>query len=174
MKRETKDILLSLGLMIFFLLTYLYLVPLGIFVPSSIKIPVMSPAFFPKTVSVLIIILSLILLIQSIILARTHTQKQALDDRGDDNECEADRLIVRKVKIAKIGGAVMLLFLYYGTVMVFGMLPASIVFLLAFSLLYGERRFKITIPLAVMLPVLLYLFFTMVTKIPLPKGILFQ
>ena len=171
MQRETKDFLLSLGLIFFFLWTYLYLVPWGIFVPTSIKIPVMSPAFFPKTVSLFIIILSLILAIQSI-LAMKRKNKGTADVHEDEED--ADLSIPGRVKIAKIGGAMILLLLYYVAVIVFGMLPASMVFLVAFSLLYGERRLKITIPLTVTLPLLIYLFFTMVAHIPLPKGIFFE
>ena len=76
--------------------------------------------------------------------------------------------------VVKVLSAILLLFLYYLAVVWIGMLPASIVFLVIFSLLYGERRFKITVPLAVSLSLIIYLFFTKISKIPLPGGIFFE
>lgn len=173
MQRETKDLLLSLGLMLFFIWAYFYLVPWGIFVPASIKIAVMSPAFFPETVIVFIVALSLILAIQSIIAMKMKNTEGAVQG-GKAEAGETEPPVKRTVKIIKITASVILLILYYEAVIFFGMLPASIVFLVLFSLLYGERRFKITVPLAVLLPALIYMFFTMIAKIPLPKGILFE
>lgn len=172
MRRETKDLLLSLGLLLFFTWAYFYLVPWGIFVPTSIKIPVMSPAFFPETVIVFIVVLSLILGIQSVIAMKTGREGEVKGEMVETGETEQS--VSRAMKITKITASVILLLLYYEVVIYFGMLPASIVFLVLFSLLYGERRFKITIPLAIILPVLIYMFFTMIAKIPLPKGILFE
>jgi len=173
MRRETKDLLLALGLLLFFVWAYFYVVPWGIFVPTSIKIPVMSPAFFPQTVIIFIVALSLILAIQSIIAMKVKGT-EGRDDNEEAGTAEADQSVNRTRKIIKISAAMILLILYYEAVIFFGMLPASIVFLVLFSLLYGERRFKITVPLAILLPALIYTFFTVIAKIPLPKGIFFE
>jgi len=165
--------LLSLGLLLFFTWAYFYVVPWGIFVPASIKIPVMSPAFFPQTVIIFIVALSLILAIQSIIAMKVTGRKG--EATGETVETgKTDQSVTRAMKITKITASVILLILYYEAVIFFGMLPASIVFLVLFSLLYGERRFKITVPLAILLPALIYMFFTVIAKIPLPKGIFFE
>ena len=78
------------------------------------------------------------------------------------------------IKTLKVLSAIVLLFLYYQTVVWIGILYASILFLLIFSVLYGERRFKITLPLAVALSLTIYLFFTKIAQIPLPTGIFFE
>ena len=170
MRQEAKDLLLSIGLLLFFLLTFFYIIPKGIYVPGNIRLKVMAPDFFPKTVSLFLIFMSLVFGCQTLVLLhkRRHLQRP-------ETPPGTDRLkTIGWVPVVKVLSAIFLLFLYYQTVVWVGILAASILFLVIFSVLYGERRFKITIPLAVILSVVIYLFFTKIAKIPLPQGIFFD
>ena len=173
MRRDFRNILLAVGLLLFFAFTLFFIIPKGIFVPGSIKITVMSPAFFPKTVSIFLMGLSVVLAFQNLFLLRQKKQQKGIDESPSKMGAEDDRRPMW-TKALKVFSAIVLLFLYYKTVIWIGILYASVLYLLVFSILYGERRFKITLPLAVALPLAIYLFFTQIAKIPLPKGILFE
>jgi hypothetical protein len=130
----------------------------------------MSPDFFPKTVSLFLIFMSLLFGFQTLILRkkRRHIPTPETPPESAHNET------IGWVPFVKVLSAILLLFLYYLSVVWIGILPASILFLFVFSILYGERRFKITVPLAVSLSVIIYLFFTKIAKIPLPNGVFFD
>jgi len=161
-------------LILFFLFTLFFLIPKGVYVPANINIRVMSPDFFPRAVAIFVILMSLILALQNILVSGSKKRypdqnvERKLPQEGKDNDK------IRKLKIIKICVAIFLLFMYFQAVSLIGILPSSAIFLLAFSFLYGERRFKIIIPLAVFLPIILYFFFTRLANIPLPKGIFFE
>ncbi len=172
MRRSTKDVGLAVGLILFFLFTLFFLIPKGIYVPANINIRVMSPDFFPRVVAIFLIMMCVILALQSILSSRGRNANQK--EVKEFSQEGSERNKIRKVKIVKICVSILFLFIYFKAVKLIGMLPSSCIFLLAFSSLYGERRFKIIIPLAIILPLMLYFFFTQIAKIPLPKGIIFD
>jgi hypothetical protein len=173
MRQDVKDVLLAIGLLLFFLLTYFYIIPMGIYVPSNIRLRVMAPDFFPKTVSLFLIFMSLVLAFQTLVLMRKRRHGSILA-KPPESERSASDAEIGWIPVVKVLSAILMLFLYYLAVVWIGILAASILFLLIFSILYGERRFKFTLPLAVGLSVIIYLFFTKVAMIPLPNGILFD
>jgi putative tricarboxylic transport membrane protein len=164
---KTKDLALALGLMAFFMMTLFLVIPQGIYVPGNLRIRVMSPAFFPRVVTIFLIFMSGVLLAQTLIARKKKARGPAVSAEEKASEDLTKRIL-------RIPVAIVLLFFYYAAVTWIGLLFSSMIFLLAFSLLYGERRFRIIVPLAVVLPIALYYFFTRVAHIPLPKGILFD
>ncbi|MBW2152073.1 MAG: tripartite tricarboxylate transporter TctB family protein [Deltaproteobacteria bacterium] len=173
MHKDFRNIFLALALFLFSVLSLSYIIPKGIFVPASIKIRVMSPAFFPETISIFLALMSLILALQHIVLLRRRKYEKSMMEQFEQPESQQDDL-PPLLKTLKVVSAIVLLFLYYKTVTWIGILYASMLFLLFFSVLYGEKRFKITLPLAVALSLFIYLFFTKIAQIPLPKGSLFE
>ena len=75
----------------------------------------------------------------------------------------------RSITMAVI--AVINFYIYYLLIDWIGMVLASIIAVIVFVLKCGERRYKIMLPIAVLLPIGLYYFFLKVANIPMPLGI---
>ena len=98
--------------------------------------------------------------------------RQAIEKERDLLEQEKKEETLPLIKsILKIGTAIISLFVYYESVKILGMFTASILFFLVFTILYGDARYKIILPLAVILPLALSYFFTNVANVPMPQGI---
>ena len=69
--------------------------------------------------------------------------------------------------------AVINFFVYYLLIDWLGMVLASVIAVIVFVLMCGERRYKIMLPVAMILPVGLYYFFLKVASIPMPLGIFY-
>jgi len=166
-----KDLATGISITIIFALVYFYFIPLGIKVPSSVRLPMNSPAFFPKVVTLLLIGLGLLMIIQNLI-PYFKEGKEAIKKEKELIEKEkTEETFPLKKSIFKIGTAIIGLFVYYEAVKILGIFTASIIFFLVFTCLYGDSRYRIILPLAVILPLALSYFFTNVANVPLPQGI---
>jgi len=143
------------------------IVPISVQVPKSNKVLALSPDFWIKIILWFSLFLGVQLLYQGL-----KKAKQSLDD----DEIEA----IEKAKTHHhpIGRSVLLvivaivnLFVYFFLIDWLGMVIASFISVITFALLCGERRIKIILPIAVILPVGLYYFFLKVAQIPMPLGI---
>ena len=52
-----------------------------------------------------------------------------------------------------------------------GIVMASMIGLLLFAVIFGEKKIKILLPITLLFPICLYYFFVKVANIPLPLGI---
>jgi hypothetical protein len=142
-------------------------VPLGVQLPKSTPITAIRPDFWVKIIVWSTLLLGVFILFQGLHKAKTGPRK----DRADDSQSD---LVDHKALIKRSAGvvaAIILLFLYYFLIQWLGMVVASILVMFAFSMLYGERRFLIIIPLSVLIPVGLYYFFLKVASVMVPLGI---
>ena len=175
MKPQFENIVLGTGLIVFFAYVLFVLIPAEIFIPAGIRIRALSPAFFPRIVSILMIGLGAGIVVQSLLQIRSVRLMggvpPAQPEADDQQDTSTDLRL--PVKIAKIGFASVLLFCYYWLIGIFGMMATSIVMMPAFSFLYGYRKWKLVLPLSVVLAVSLYYFFAKVAHISIPKGSLF-
>ena len=84
----------------------------------------------------------------------------------DDDSSQAHPDAARRICLF-----LLLLGLYAGALNLLGFVVASMLALVGSLLLAGERRATIIIPVAALLPVVLYLFFYKIANIPIPLGI---
>jgi hypothetical protein len=155
-----RDLSIGLGTVAFFAVVLLAVIPYQIRVPANITVLALSPAFWPTMVCILGILIGLIIVYRGL-------RGISFDDDDPLAATEEPREEWRSV------AAVVMMFVYLGLVHVLGMLVASMLALLALAWLFGERRLRILLPVAVLLPLGLYYFFTMIAHVPLPLG-LFQ
>lgn len=164
MTQSKKDILLGAILVIGFSFMLLVFIPMGIDVPKGIRIAATAPDYWPKLISAVMVLLGLVLLSQGI--------RQILRDRrshaGGKTAADAP---IRRSAFFRTAAALAGLPLYYLLVEPLGIVLSSMLALPFFAVIYGERRLKVLIPLALLLPAALYVFFTKVANIPMPLGI---
>jgi len=167
MEKLPKDFYLGAGLAAVSAIFLFFVIPKAVVVPSNIKIISLRPDFWPAILCVVIIILSLLLL------ATSYINYSASSPTGKQPH-SSEKIAPRPMAILKPLSVIGVLLLYYFSINFLGIILSSTAALLGLALLYGERNFKVLIPLAIIVPVVLYLFFSKVANVPLPIGDLFS
>ena len=142
------------------LLGLAYLVPVGVKAPPNISVAPLAPAFWPS------IIFWMMLGFATLIIAKGIFGIM----RADTDGAEVDADSGMKARTTRTLIAIVLLFVYQAALEPIGMVLASIIAGLAFTALAGERRYRYFVPVAVLLPIVLYYFFTKIAAIPIPLG----
>ena len=173
--RNYTDILAGAAVALFAVTGLVYLIPVGVKSPPNVKVPALAPEFWPTIVLWLMLAFAIIILIQGVIaVMRSRTNEEpeqnALAEEHIVNGPHGDDALL-STRVLRTIVAIGLLFAYQALIEVIGMLAVSILACLAFTILSGERRYKIFLPVAVLLPTILYYFFTKVAGVPLPLGI---
>ncbi len=151
-----QDIIAGLLMVAFGALVIWVLIPLGVAEPKSVKFAALSPSYYPRIAAGALMLLGVGTLV------RAFAQKPR-DDTADDRHPNA---VQRTVAFLAI-----LLFLAL-TLNWLGFVLGCSIAVFAAMTLAGERKLWLSIPIAVLLPLLLYLFFLQVAYIPIPLGIL--
>lgn len=169
MRKYGRDTVFGALLAGFFLLFLFVIIPVGIPVPPGVRSTALSPAFWPRIVTVLMIVLGLMLVVQGMLAARTRGMMAADPPAAPD-----DDHVPPTVARARIAAAMAMMFAYYALVETAGMTAASIIAFVGFAALYGERRWLLLAIIGVGLALGLTLFFTDVAQVPIPSGTLWD
>ena len=153
----------------FSILGLAYLVPIGVKSPPNVSVAPLAPPFWPS------IILWMMLGFAALIVLKGIYGMSRADSAGDapsDAEAPADKDTdsTMNARVTRTAIAAVLLFIYQAAIEPIGMVLASIIAGLAFTFLAGERRYRFFVPVAVLLPIVLYYFFTKIAAIPIPLG----
>jgi len=156
---ERNDLILSAVTVGFALLVMFAVIPLGVEDPGTINVLALGPSFWPFIIALFICLMGLI------VGAQAYRRFRAGGDprlgTGGGQQFALTRWI----------GALVLLAGYYALIGVLGMVVASILTLLLFMLLGGERRPVLIAAISLVLPIALYLFFRYVANVAIPMGI---
>jgi hypothetical protein len=156
-----RDFLIGCGTVIFSLIGFFIIIPAGVVVPDSDAPLALSPAFWPSLIMLILLVSGVSILLQLIL---SHLKKRPVSFMQDEETPlipDAWRLLL------VIPG----LFIYYLLIDKLGILLSSVLLLIALMLLGGERRFWPISLVAILLPTLLYYFFTLIGNAMLPMGI---
>lgn len=159
MSMRIKEVGIGLMLLAISLLLLVWLIPEGIPQPSRLREGQLSPRFWPLVAVMVMAISGLVL------------TALAWFEKGQGMASEAeegDELLPFGKAMAGLTVGLLLLAGYYLAMARLGMVVASMLGILALGLAYGERRWRVLIPVALVLPVVLYLFFVYVAGIPIP------
>ncbi len=166
--KTTRDIVLGFILMGLALLGIFVLIPFGIVVPGEIEIQALAPDFWPLIITVGLGIAGAIVVVQGVVERRTGIP---LPIAGEDVEEPAGEDSSTGMTVARLGTAMAALFVYYFSIRYGGVIVSSFTAIIVFTLLAGERRLRLILPIAVILPVFLYYFFSFVANVPMPLGV---
>ena len=159
-----RNVVAGLCFLGFGLLAVALLIPYGIVQPPSVKYRALSPSFWPYIVCGGIAVIGALLLIHELLAAaRTKDRSSAATPPEE----------ARPAWIAWRPFAVMVLLLaIYLTLEFLGFVLTTTLGLAALMLLAGERRPLIVVPVALLLPLALHLFFVKAAQRPIPGGVL--
>ena len=144
-----------------------YLVPVGVKSPPNVSVAPLAPAFWPSIILWMMLGFAAIIVLKGIYGVMRADTRSAQDDAAD---VEPDTDSDMRARTTRTVAAVVLLFVYQAAIEPIGMTLASIIAGLVFTALAGERRYRFFIPVAVLLPIVLYYFFTKIAAIPIPLG----
>lgn len=170
MKSHYDNLYLGIGTVVLFCLVSLWIIPEYIILPSSAQMTGVSPSFWPEVISWSLVALGLMLAFSSYMQIRRAKRRAGEAGQEAAKVSKVPQINPRAVArgVVTIGA----LAGYYVLVEYLGMLLSSMLAVIFYALIYGEHRFKLTVPLAVLVPLFLYFFFVKVADIPLPSGIL--
>lgn len=164
-----SDAILGAVLALGSLVMLFVIIPISVQVPKSNKVLALSPDFWIKIIVWITLALGAYLIFTGL---RTAKEKLSEDTIADiEFQKTLHHTMKRSVTMALI--AIVAFFVYFFLIDWIGMVLASSIAVIFYVLLCGERRFKIMVPVAVLLPVGLYYFFLKVANIPMPLGIFY-
>lgn len=150
-----KEILLSIFFMIISMTVYVLTYQ---FPKQTVAL---SPKVFPQFVSACLFMLSLVLLIQGI----TGVKKES--------EQKKVKLTLSKIFLLRMLIMIILAFFYIRILPLIGYIISTPLFLAGSMLLFNEKRWFSIVTVSIVATALLYIFFRIVFKIPLPRFNLF-
>lgn len=131
------------------------IVPLGIVEPRKVRFAALSPSYYPKIVAGVLLLLG--------VAVAWRSRREARAAPASNRHPNA-RL--------RIAAFIALLAAYALLLPRLGFVAAGCLGLLAAFWIAGERRVRLILPLAVLVPLMLYFFFLKVALIPIPTGVL--
>lgn len=159
MRENNERLLQGLGLAAVFGLILWRVVPRGITIPGGIAIVSLRPDFWPITLCVLLIALSLCLALTA------RFGKRAPAPAGS---CGAARDARPRAERFRPLAVLVLLAGYYAAMQATGLVLPSILACLVLTRIYGARLLPYGAAVAVALPIVLYFFFTRLANVPIP------
>lgn len=167
-----RDIRVGLAIMLIALSIVFILIPSGVRVPQNVEVRVLSPDFWPITVSLIAGIAGAFVFLGGVLeLKRAHlSEVTSMPDESVPVESEGDEYREPGEATFRVVVIVGVLFALYFTAEIAGFVLGNMILLIFMIRFTGEKRWKIILPIALILPSLLYGFFVYVASVPIPLG----
>ena len=153
----SKQRIVGLVALVLGLVTIFVLIPIGIVSPQDVQHFALAPEFWPLIVASIFSVMALIILVRP-------TQPEESDE-------DEENVVPWKERFPRLAVILVTLFGFYYLVPFLGMVFTGMVLIAGLMLYAGERRWKMIAPLAIGMPVILYLFFLKIANIPIPLGV---
>jgi ABC-type xylose transport system permease subunit len=164
-----RNLLAGLTFLAFGALTLVVLIPYGVQAPLSVQYRALSPSYWPNIVAVATCLIGFTLAVSAVIRGRDKEPEQSA--KAHAHEVPDIGQTGWWLALRPYLALVICFALYFGLEPLgFDLTTAIAVMLL--MVLAEENRLRILLPISVMLPLGLHLFFTKVASVPIPMGIL--
>ena len=126
------------------------------FISESLKLKgaeklALSPALFPLIITSFLLLFSIVLIIRAV---KLKTNKE--DIKKDKKESIKSNT---KEEITKVSLVILISFIYLTLLSKFHFIVSSILYLLSFLLILGERRWKVFLPISIIAPLIIHFVF---------------
>ncbi|MGI9422000.1 MAG: tripartite tricarboxylate transporter TctB family protein [Hyphomicrobiaceae bacterium] len=159
-----KNLIAGLVFLAFGLLSLTVLIPYGVQQPQSVKYQALSPSYWPNIVCTAISAIGMALIVAALISGRSGSAAAATSEANQPSPSgwHAFRPFI----------ALAICFASYLALEPLGFVLTTAIALAALMLLAGEFRPHILLPVSVLVPLGLHVFFTKAASVPIPAGIL--
>ena len=171
--KANREIGLGSAIVVFAALGFLLAIPYGIVMPGNIEVLALAPNFWPFVVMAMAGIAGAVITAQGF-LDRTKPDVPHVSATPDEatpvfEEIDDDRPPAEAAMRATI--VVGSLFALYFAIPFAGIVAGTMVILIFLIWLSGERRWRLILSIAILLPLVLYFFFVHVANVPMPVGV---
>ncbi|MEK9671841.1 MAG: tripartite tricarboxylate transporter TctB family protein [Rhodospirillaceae bacterium] len=142
-------------------------IPLGVTVPSSIKVLALSPDFWPRIIMFLLAGAGAMILFQGLAAGKLPIAPPPVKLEGDNEVVH----FPMKAQVIRVTAAFAGLFVFYALSPFIGMVVGCMVLVTLATRILGVQSWAKSLALAVILPVVLYFFFANVAQVPIPLGL---
>jgi hypothetical protein len=158
MSRLSPDAWFGLAIIALGAFLLLVLIPFGVTSPSNVRIAVLSPTMWPRIVSAALILMGGVLFLRAFLGGPGPTSDA--EDTPDDGWHSWLR----------IGAVAILMIAFFLSLPLLGMPIAGAIAIFVYALLVRARRPVTTVLTAILLPLMIYGFFSHVAGVPIPQG----
>jgi putative tricarboxylic transport membrane protein len=159
LRRRRENLIFGIVMIVFAVAMAFVVIPAGVRVPASVTNLPLSPRFFPYVLTGLVFVFAAAFVVMTLF------GPPPLPD--DEEQPEARPLW--PLRLAALAG---ILAAYALLSERLGMLPMAVLATLVLLVLGDERRPLVVATAGIVLPVVVYAFFTEVAQVPMPEGIL--
>ncbi len=173
MENLNRDILIGGATITIAGVGFFVVIPIGIDVPSSVKILALSPDFWPRIIMVMMAVCGLVVLAQGILASR-NDDGALHPETNDDTVPVVTNSVVHfdsRGQFVRVTAALAGLFAFYFVVPYVGLVVGAMIIIVLSTRHLGVKSWLRSGLLAVIMPVALYFFFTEVAQIPIPLGL---
>jgi hypothetical protein len=173
MENLNRDILIGGAAITIAGVGFFVVIPIGIDVPSSVKVLALSPDFWPRIIMGMMAACGLVVLAQGFLAGRNDDGAPHPETNDDTVPVETDNIVHfdTRSQLVRVTGALAVLFAFYFAVPYVGLVVGAMIIIVLSTRHLGVKSWLRSGLLAVIMPVALYLFFTEVAQIPIPLGI---
>lgn len=154
----------------------LWLIPVGVAAPNKVKFAALHPAYYPRIVGFCMLGIGLLIVFSALLKRFRAASPEVMVRHPQWEEPQTEEALANSRSVGKrlfiLTGVALLLFAYFWWLPTLGFVLMSSIALLTLMIIAGERKVQVLIPVAALLPIMLYLFFTKVANIPIPAGVL--
>ena len=160
---QMHDLFIGILLILAGLLIMFILIPNGISAPNDLDILALSPRFWPRIITGCLIFCGVIITLQGFIEVKNR-------DPADADQKPFDFNGLFSMEMGRAALTIGFLLIYYWSINHIGIVAASLLAIILFTFYGGEKRIGYILSIAIILPIALYYFFTLVANVPLPLG----
>lgn len=131
------------------------IIPLGVVVPAHLPARAISPAFWPWLSAWMLVVFGIVIAVQAV---RQPAEPKAAKD-GE-----------YPLRPRRILGGFACMYLTWAAIPVIGLPGACGILIFVFGKAFGEKRTILLLAVSVVVPFLLYLFFSGIAGVPIPLG----
>lgn len=165
MRGRLDDVGIGAAILAFGAIVLLVLIPFGVVHPDNIRAGTISPTLWPKATAWLLVTFGFLVALEGVL---TASKKRAAENSSDSSHSDAGTGLLR------VCLGFILLYASWGAIFSIGLPIASGLIILVFGALFGERRLWLLAVVAVIVPLVLYYFFSEIANVPIPLGSLFE
>lgn len=171
-----RDTRVGLAIMLIALTIVFFLIPSGVSVPENVEVRVLSPDFWPIIVSLMAGIAGAFVFIGGVLeQKRAHlSETTSMPDESVPVEGEEGEYRDFGEATFRVVVTVCVLLALYFTADWAGFVLGNMILLVFMIRFTGEKRWKMILSIALILPSILYGFFVYVASVPIPLGIFEQ
>jgi hypothetical protein len=158
--RSGVDLIFGVAVIILAAVFVVWVIPASVRVPASVEAAPLSPAFMPYTLSALIGAMGIVCVLQASL------------GQGIPKEESELTFVARRSWPARLALMFAIFGAFYLLPDILGMLPVAIIAMGILVFVGGERNLRRGLLVSVVLPIGVWLFFTLVAQVPLPEGLI--